>query len=165
MNGTAIFSDCGRYRYWLTREELSRRGPIVAFVMLNPSTADADALDPTVRRCVGYAREWGASKLIVTNIFALRSTDPRALYTDPAPVGPENEGYIRRAATEAHVVVCAWGNHGALHRQGEIAYRWLTLAGAQPRALKVTQDGHPAHPLYLRADLPPVYFAGPRTSA
>lgn len=163
MNGTAVFSDCGRYRYWLTRE-LAEHGPIVAFVMLNPSTADAERLDPTVRRCVGYARDWGASALIVANIFALRSTNPRALYESADPVGPENEGYIRYAAREADVVVCAWGAHGALHRQGEIAFRWLTLAGAQPRALSITKDGHPAHPLYLRADLPPAFYAGPRTA-
>lgn len=161
MNGTAVFSDCGRYRYWLTRE-LADEGVKVAFVMLNPSTADAERLDPTVRRCVAYAQDWGASSLTVVNIFALRSTDPRALYHHPDPVGPENEGYIRRAAREADFVICAWGTHGALHHQGEHTLQWITAAGAQPRALAVTKDGHPAHPLYLRADLPPVFYAGPR---
>lgn len=163
MNGTAIFSDCGRYRYWLTRE-IAAKGVTVAFVMLNPSTADAARLDPTVRRCVAFATDWGASRITVVNIFALRSTDPRALYESTAPVGPENEGYIRRAARESNVVVCAWGNHGALHRQGEIAFEWIKSAGAQPRALAVTKQGHPAHPLYLRADLPPYFYDGPRTA-
>lgn len=163
MNGTAIFSASGRFRYWLTRE-IAGRGPTVAFVMLNPSTADAEQLDPTVRRCVGYARAWSAARLIVVNIFALRSTDPRALYNTLDPVGPENESYVRRAAREADTIVCAWGAHGGHLDHGATAYRWLREADARPQALAVTKQGHPAHPLYLRADLTPAPYAGPRST-
>lgn len=163
MNGTAIFSASGRFRYWLTRE-LAGRGPTVAFVMLNPSVADAERLDPTVRRCLGYARSWNAARLIVVNIFALRSTDPRALYSTLDPFGPENERYIRRAAREADTIVCAWGTHGAHLGHGATAYRWLASEADPyvPCALAVTKQGHPAHPLYLRADLTPAPYAGPR---
>lgn len=164
MNGTAVFSECGLYRYWLTRE-LAESGPTVAFVMLNPSTADAEKLDPTVRRCIGYAQRWGASRLIVVNIFALRSTDPKALYAAVDPIGQENNQYIQRAAREADTVVCAWGTHGAHREEGARAYWSLYIGGGEPTALAVTKQGHPAHPLYLRGDLQPMPYAGPRSCA
>lgn len=84
----ADISACGAYRYRLDRlGALLGRGA-VNFVMLNPSTADAEQDDPTIRRCLGYAFRWGFARLIVTNLYALRSTDPRALWEHPDPIGP-----------------------------------------------------------------------------
>lgn len=151
----ALFDPSERYRYWLTRmwePDL----PIVNFIMLNPSTADQYQLDPTVTRCLYYARRWGFGTLIVTNIFAYRSTDPKALYTLDDPVGPENDAYLRRAAERSSLRVVAWGTHGALKgRHGAI----LALLADYPlTALGVTQEGFPKHPLYLRADAPYVSY-------
>jgi len=168
--GTAIFSPCGRYRYWLTRE-WGPPGKVCTFVMLNPSTAGATQDDPTIRRCIGYAKRWGCVKLIVVNIFALRSTDPRALRTASCdPIGELNKEHIESAVEIAGrqedidlrgPVVCAWGVHGSFMDHGETALGWIESAlGKPPLALVVTKDGHPAHPLYLRGDLTPVPYAG-----
>ena len=97
---TAILSPCGRYRYRLERD-LGAIGAMrgsVAFVMLNPSTADATTGDPTIRRCIGYARAWSYAKLIVGNAYAWRSTDPAGLWTADDPVGPENDQHLEQIA-------------------------------------------------------------------
>src|SRR5262245_19133112 len=92
----ALISPCGLYRYWLTRtwDNSLRR---VCWVMLNPSTADAEQDDPTIRRCVGFARSWGAGGIIVVNLFAFRASDPKALLRAADPVGPDNDGHILKS--------------------------------------------------------------------
>jgi hypothetical protein len=152
------------YRYDLTRIwEASDEPRFINFVMLNPSTADASEDDPTIRRCITYARRWGYGGLAVTNLFALRATDPRALLTDPDPVGPENDVYLGYWAVTASLVVCAWGSHAMAARRAVAVLDLLRSAGATPHALKLTGSGMPGHPLYLRADaLPlPMDSAGP----
>ena len=110
-----------RYRYRLSRT-WDPTGPVVAFVMLNPSTADAEVLDPTVRRCVGFARGWGFGSLEVVNLFAFRATDPRDLLRAAAPVGAANDRAILDAASAADRVVVAWGTRGThLGRATEVA--------------------------------------------
>lgn len=115
--------------------------------MLNPSTADAVRDDPTIRRCIAFARAWGYERLTVTNLFAFRTPSPRVLRREQDPVGPENDGYLTRAATEADRTVCAWGVHGALrNREAEV------LSLLQQRRLEhlgLTRAGHPRHPLYV----------------
>ena len=109
---TAILSPCGRYRYRLERDlgALTATRGAVAFIMLNPSTADATTDDPTIRRCIGYARAWGYARLIVGNAYAWRSTDPAGLWTaGPGPVGPDNDQHLEQIARDAEPVVCAWG--------------------------------------------------------
>jgi hypothetical protein len=136
----------------------------VNFVMLNPSTADAVQDDPPVRRCVAFARAWGYGGLVITNLYALRATDPGALWRAADPVGPDNEEYLRRHATRAALVVCAWGTHGRPVRggmgrvrgRGPVVLRRLESWGVAPRALRLTAAGQPAHPLYLPAGLKPV---------
>lgn len=149
----AGFSRCGVYRYSLTRLwDTSRQR--VCFCMLNPSTADAGANDPTVRRCVGFALGHGFGSLDVVNIFALRSTDPAALSRHPDPIGPGNDRAIRRAAGRAHLVVAAWGNHGDLLRRGRVVETMLLDAarsGTPVCHFGRTGAGHPRHPLYLPA--------------
>ena len=154
----ATFSPCGRYRYSLTR----RWGPgrWAVFVMLNPSTATAEILDPTIRRCVGFARRWGCGGLEVVNLFAWRSTDPAALLAAADPVGPDNDQAIVRAASQPNaVVVAAWGAWTDAHRKQlpeACRYRDREVAAwmVHDHNLQVlgrTKEGHPRHPLYVPA--------------
>lgn len=129
--------------------------PTVAFVMLNPSTADETDLDPTCRRCKGFAEDWGYGRLVVGNIFALRSTDPNQLYDHDDPVGPENDEHLRQICEEADLVVAAWGTHGDFHDRGRAVAEMLP----DLHALDTTKAGHPNHPLYQPADREPVEFA------
>ncbi|MCK5130706.1 MAG: DUF1643 domain-containing protein [Candidatus Sabulitectum sp.] len=144
----AEFSSDRVHRYSLWRI-WDRDKAYAAFVGLNPSTADEYKNDPTVRRCINYARDWGYGGLIMLNIFAYRSTDPRNLYTVADPVGPDNDFHIRTLSSNAGVTVAAWGNHGELLNRGEEAKKLLT----NPQCLKLTKAGCPGHPLYLRKDL------------
>lgn len=165
--GTAVISDCGRYRYRLTRH-ISDAPKTVNFIMLNPSTADANEDDPTIRRCIGYARDWGCGELIVTNLFAFRATSPSDMLAADDPVGPENFDHVRSAADEAMhkwgafgetgMTVCAWGNHGAYLDQDLTVLGWI--GHLAPMALKVSKTGQPAHPLYLPKNLSPAPYAG-----
>ncbi|RVH56227.1 DUF1643 domain-containing protein [Sinorhizobium meliloti] len=154
---SAVISPCGGYRYRLERQWDEEEAK-VAFLMLNPSTADASQDDPTIRRCIGFAKAWGFGGLIVGNLFALRSTDPKALYSHPDPIGPDNNSHLDAIAHAAELIVCAWGTHGALHGRGrEVAER---LDDRNLAALKLTTDGHPGHPLYIPASAQPkAYFA------
>lgn len=159
---TAVLSPCGRYRYWLTREWA--HGPRVTFVMLNPSTADADRDDQTIRRCVGYARSWGYAGLIVVNLYAWRSTSPRALWTSPDPIGPANDGYLLGAASLALMhhtpLVAAWGTNARADRVAAVR----AISGMHRlSALALTKSGQPRHPVRLRADLTPVPLPDPTT--
>lgn len=149
----AVFSEDGAYRYRLRRRW--EVGPLVTFVMLNPSTADHEVLDPTVRRCVGFAQREGAGALEVVNVFALRSTDPKALYGHPDPIGPGNDEHILTAAAESRLVIAAWGHHPAkLGGRGEAVRRLLADHGIALHHLGLTKDSYPRHPLYLPAVAP-----------
>lgn len=147
MSG-ARFSDCKKYRYALWRSWSFTVKPAV-FVMLNPSTADETVNDPTVERCLRRARQMGFGGLIVTNIFALRSTDPQQLYAPVDPIGPENDREIKQALALAGVVVCAWGNHGEYLDRGASVRRLIKSVGITPHHLGLTQHGQPRHPLYV----------------
>lgn len=157
----ASFSTCRRWRYLLWRR-WDRARPVANFLMLNPSTADEVKLDPTCSRARDYAERWGYGALVVTNVFAWRATDPAQLKAARDPVGPANDRAIARAAREAAIVVCAWGNHGAHLGRAEAVVRLLEGAGVQVHALRVNGTGQPAHPLYLPGSLKPVRWPGPR---
>lgn len=148
----AEFSRCRRYRYRLWRVWGPPDGRRVCWVMLNPSTADERKLDPTCTRCAKYSQRWGYDGMVVANIFAQRSTDPRALYGASDPIGPENDRAILQASSGADLVVAAWGNHGQLHGRGA---QVLELLGPDVVCLGLTQPGQPLHPLYLRGDVVP----------
>jgi len=159
---TAVLSPCQTWRYVLRRRWGD--GPTCGFILLNPSTADEVQDDPTIRRCIGYAKAWGYAGLVLGNIFALRSTDPKALYTAADPVGPDNDVWLARIAHEAGGrIVCGWGAHGAYRDRGRQAVEWLRASGIEPLALKLTGAGQPGHPLYLRADLEPFALSEPRS--
>lgn len=149
MKKTANISDCRQYRYKLTREWDSDL-PAVCFIGLNPSTADADIDDPTIRRCVNYAKSWGYGKLIMVNLFAFRATEPKDMMNAADPVGSANDGYVDAAVAEADITVAAWGKHGSFMDRAK-----GTLRRHGPRYLKLNKDGSPAHPLYLKKDLRP----------
>lgn len=153
-HATATFDPTGRYRYRLHRRWGD--GLSCTFIMLNPSTADAEVLDPTVRRCVGFAASWGYEAIEVANLFALRSTDPAALISDPNPVGLENDAAILAAACASELVVAAWGAHRAARTRGPQVLSRLHHAGVVVHALRLTRGGHPCHPLYLPGHLRPL---------
>jgi hypothetical protein len=146
---SAVVSDCGKYRYHLYRKVgESRRA--ATFIMLNPSTADHEVDDPTIRKVMGFARRWGCDELHVVNLFAFRATKPADLREATDPVGPENRDWLRRAVELAcdGPVVCAWGTHGAYMGQDEAVLGWIGGL-CQPVCLGMTRDGHPRHPLYV----------------
>jgi hypothetical protein len=151
----AVFSRCRRWRYLLWRRWDPAR-PVANFLMLNPSTADEHRLDPSCTRARNYALRWGFGALIVTNIFAWRATDPDDMKAARDPVGRENDAAILRAAREAALVVCAWGNHGMHLERGATARALLAGAGVALHYLRINGAGHPAHPLYLPGTLEPV---------
>ena len=157
---TATFDPTRTYRYRLSRT-WDPTGPTLAFVMLNPSTADAEVLDPTVRRCVGFARSWGFGALEVVNLFAFRATDPRDLLLAAAPVGPDNDRAIVDAASAADRVVVAWGIRGTHLGRARAVAALLRATSVRPLALAMTRDGHPRHPLYVRADTRPSRWTAP----
>lgn len=151
MTGRANFDRSGAYRYTLIRT-WDAAGPRIAFCLLNPSTANARRDDPTIRRCLGFARAWGYGSLEVVNCFALRATDPRELARAADPIGPANDAAIRRAARRAAMTVAGWGAHGALLGRGQRVRGLLGRAGTPVVCLGTTAAGHPRHPLYLPAD-------------
>lgn len=166
----ARLSACGRYRYLLWREwrgthdrkhwewlgfkdgagaEVGHPKPCL-FVMLNPSTADGEVDDPTIRRCVAFAKAWRYERLEVVNLFAYRATAPEDLFAaGDAMHGYENQEIVERAARDAGLIVCAWGAHGDHGQQDEIVRGWME--GRRHYALGFTRSGQPKHPLYLKA--------------
>jgi len=154
----ADLSEDGVYRYTLTRV-WDVGLPLAMFVMLNPSTADAVENDPTIKRCIGFAKREGCGGIVVINLFALRSTDPKNLAAHADPVGPENAKYVLQAlARNPAVVIAAWGAHPFATQQ---AYAMATGLAAQLdhqgmrlKCLGVPAKGHPRHPLYLKNTTP-----------
>ena len=150
----AYFSPCGAYRYRLWRRW--RSGPGVAFIMLNPSTADATHNDPTIERCHRRTVDMGFAALDVINIFAYRATDPRNLKACAQPVGPENDAILIETAKSAAMVICAWGSHGTHQERHQEVTRLLKQHGIRPHVLSLTMKGLPGHPLYLSYRKQPV---------
>ncbi len=145
---TAIYSDCEKYRYSLTRV-WDPQGRKALFVMLNPSTATEVQNDPTVERCERRARALGFGAFQVTNIFAWRDTDPRKMRAAADPVGPENDRAILDGADWADQVIAAWGTHGAHLDRGPAVEALLRGTGQSLFHLGLSKAGHPKHPLYI----------------
>lgn len=153
-NKSAIISECKQYRYELRRIWQPKTG-LVCWVMLNPSTADANIDDPTIRRCMGYTARWGYGGIIVVNLFALRCTDPNNLCTSDDPIGIGNSIFIKRASSEAKITIAAWGIRGRYLGRDKIVMIMLT----NPHYLALTRNRSPRHPLYLLNGLDPIAFA------
>ena len=145
---TAVYSECERYRYSLTRV-WNPAGKRVLFVMLNPSTATEVENDPTVERCERRARHLGFGAFRVTNIFAWRATDPRDMRVADDPVGPENDAALMEGADWADEIIAAWGVHGAHKGRGPEVAQLLESLDMPVFHLGLSKAGHPKHPLYL----------------
>jgi hypothetical protein len=149
MNGDAVISECQSYRYLLVREWLPGQ-PSINWIMLNPSTADARRDDATIRRCLQFSRAWGYGRMVVTNLFAFRATDPEALKMDADPVGPDNDEFLLATAAAAKTVVLGWGTHGEYRARG--AEVCQLLKDFPLKCLGVTNGGFPRHPLFMKSD-------------
>lgn len=156
MQKDALISDCGRYRYWLTRRWAD--GVLQPWIMLNPSTADAEQDDQTIRRCMHFAKRDGHAGIRIVNLYAFRASKPGAMFAAMDPVGPENDKWtdtqLAEAAIDGVPVVCGWGAHfEARPRALRLVIRAKFL-GARLVCLGKSRDGQPSHPLYLRNDAP-----------
>ena len=150
MDRGAIFDETAAFRYSLYRR-WAEHGRSVTFVMLNPSTADAFKEDPTITRCIGFAKGFGYHALQIVNLFAFRSTDPKKLRQVEDPVGPDNDQYIREACYRGNSVICAWGAYAHLDGRDLEAWKQIRLEVPNVFCLGRTKAGHPKHPLYLKA--------------
>ncbi|WP_296763304.1 DUF1643 domain-containing protein [Sediminimonas sp.] len=161
---TAVYSDCERYRYLLTRV-WNAGGRKALFVMLNPSTATEVQNDPTVERCERRARTLGFGAFRVCNIFAWRDTDPRAMRAAADPVGRDNDAAIVESCDWADRIIAAWGAHGAHLGRGPAVARLLHGTGYPVYHLGLTKDGHPRHPLYIAYSRQPEPWPAPAGAA
>lgn len=155
--GPAIFSQDRTYRYVLTRiwdDTL----PVVAWIGLNPSTADESRLDPTLRRVLRFSSDWGYGSFVMLNLFAVRTPEPRVMMLHDQPVGPDNDRHVLEQAKAAKLVIGAWGSTGAYRDRGREVARMLRREAVDLHHLKTTQAGHPCHPLYLSSTLTPQPF-------
>jgi hypothetical protein len=176
MESGACFDSTGAYRYCLWRIWASE-APRLAFVMLNPSTADAEVNDATIRRCLGFAQRWGYGSLEVVNLFALRTPHPQQLRQVAEPVGAECDAFILAAVARAERVVLGWGNWGKLYgRDRAVLDLLIHSAMTHPTmthptmthptmthapnlyCLGCNQSGQPRHPLYLKREVQPVPY-------
>lgn len=150
----ALIDEDYRYALWRTWSA----GPAVLFIGLNPSVADAQSDDPTIRRCIRFAMDWGFGTLYMGNLFAYRTTWPEYLKKAADPVGPGNEAALAWMSGECSLVVAAWGVHGAFLGRGEAVCRAFRDRGTPLHVLGLTKDGSPKHPLYLPAAIRPVLW-------
>jgi hypothetical protein len=146
----AIFDVNARYRYSLWRT-WSVYYPRIVFVLLNPSTADEQRNDPTIRRCMGFARAWSFGSIEVVNLFAYRATDYRALFKADDPIGEENYRFLLQAVERCSTIVLGWGNRGTLLGRNRQVIQLLNRRN-DVYCLGTTKDGQPRHPLYLKGD-------------
>ena len=153
----AVFSPDRRYRY-LLRRRVGESDSRALFVMLNPSAADERDDDPTIRRCIGFARDWGYGVLEVANLFALVSTKPEGLTRARDPIGPDNDDAIRAAMKRADLIILAWGNHGLRLPDRAARVEDMAREAGHPHCLGITKAGAPRHPLYLPRSTPPAPF-------
>ncbi len=145
----AMLDPSGTYRYVLGRQASQAPGKVL-FILLNPSTADAVKDDPTVRRCVAFARQWGYGYVELVDLFAFRASSPSHLKIVREPVGPRNDGAIKTACDGAQKIVAAWGNHGSLFGRARQVALLLRPFKAKVFCFGLTNAGQPRHPLYLR---------------
>lgn len=167
-----VFSPCGKYRYTLWREWgdealrnfepedphhqylIGNPSQYVQFIGLNPSTATDTVDDPTIRRCKDFARRWGFGAMCMTNLFAFRATDPNDMKVAVEPVGTDNDRWLLKIASEAGLVVAAWGNHGLYMGRYACVYRLLPNL----HCFRVTKHRQPQHPLYMPSSSTPVPY-------
>lgn len=159
--GVAVFDKAGIYRTFLMRrlrdpdpQRSDDAAPdAVLFIMLNPSTANGDDDDPTVRACVAMAKQWTVDEVWIVNLFALVATDPRTLKGHPDPVGPATDAELVDKLRRANMVICAWGSHASEvdpTRAAKVRALLREHAPSKSFALVINRDGSPRHPLYVK---------------
>lgn len=155
----AIISECNKYRYKLWRIWDSEK-PLVMFLMLNPSTADANSNDPTIRRCINFAKFWGYGGIVVCNLFAYRATNPKDLLKISNPIGDLNVVYIKECIELCERVICAWGNASIVKKMAymSVFFNSITFGRDKLCFIDRSKNGTPKHPLYLKSDLTPQKF-------
>ncbi|WP_202443263.1 MULTISPECIES: DUF1643 domain-containing protein [Photobacterium] len=151
MKKSAVLSSCRKYRYelWRTWDDSK---PYAMFIGLNPSTADETEDDPTIRRCINFAKSWGYGGLCMANLFAYRATQPEDMKRASDPIGDKNDETLILLAQNAGVIVGAWGNDGVFLNRSEDVRALIS----ELNVLKVNKSGEPAHPLYLKSTLTPI---------
>lgn len=154
----ALYSDCERYRYALTRT-WDPSGKRLHFIMLNPSKATEVENDPTIERCERRARVLGFGAFQVTNIFAWRGTDPRKMRQAADPIGPDNDRIVAQGCDWADMIIAAWGTHGAHLGRGAAVAAQLAATDRAIHTFGLTKAGHPKHPLYIRYAQRPILWA------
>lgn len=160
LNG-AVIDKSGNYRYRLWRTINVNHGPTCAFVMLNPSTADGTADDPTVRRCIDFAHRWGFARLEIVNLYSWRASNPSELLRPGLILqGPEHWAHFHRVMCDTSLVVCAWGAHKMAEQAAPIVLDSIQSYAHTPRCLGKTISGGPRHPLYLKKDALLVLYPG-----
>ena len=151
MKQEAVISKCSKYRYSLSRE-WNKDKKKVLFIMLNPSKADDKIDDPTVKRCICFAKNWGFGGLMIGNLFAYRTTYPKELFKTKNPIGKDNLKFLKKMIKSSNLTICAWGNKQGLPPK---YLRELT----DLYYLKILSDGKtPGHPLRLKKDIKPQKF-------
>ena len=164
-----IFSEDRVHHYTLWRDwdvdsltgcadDLPRHDQYLNVIGLNPSTADEKLDDNTIRRCINFAKTWGFGAFCMTNLFAFRSTKPDGMRQAENPVGQDNDHHIRRIASSAGMVLCAWGNNGVWRNQDLNVMKALKECGVKPYCLRITKMKQPEHPLYMPKDSQPIPF-------
>lgn len=154
----AVFSHCLRYRYLLWRE-WEPKAARMTFIGLNPSTADHALDDPTIRRCVNFAKTMGCGSLYMVNLFAFRATDPKNMKHEREPVGHLNNDVLATVANNTALLVAAWGTHGTHADRAKAVCELFARHRFTLMCYGTTKDGHPRHPLYLPATAKLVRYA------
>lgn len=167
MKRETVFSEDRVYRYTLWREwalpsgmpyllPLKRQSDYVQFIGLNPSTADETNDDPTIRRCIGFAKRWGFGAMCMTNLFAFRATAPEVMKAQTHPIGTDNFQWLLRIANGAGMIIAAWGKHGNHLGHAEDIINRIKVQQIKIHHLGTNRDGTPKHPLYLLRNLHPI---------
>jgi hypothetical protein len=161
-----VFSKDRRYRYVLTHDwrdfsDCPHLIPIddrksITWIGLNPSTADENQLDPTLRRVKGFSQAWGFNTFHMVNLFAYRATDPGDMKEAVDPVGPENDHWIYDSCSNSELTIVCWGSHGGFKNRSKDVMEHLS--GMKLRCMGFTKEKHPKHPLYLSLKTAPVLF-------
>lgn len=152
MKKTAKISECNNYRYDLFRV-WDETKPYLMFIGLNPSTADHEMDDPTIKKCIGFAEKLNFGGICMCNLFAFRATNPNDMMSSQSPIGIDNDLYVTMHAEKAGMVIAAWGNTGYyLHRDKEVL---ALLSNVDVFALNINKSGQPQHPLYICSDSEP----------
>lgn len=166
-NRETILSPCRKYRYTLWREwddqfwglrEDQQAKQYLMVIGLNPSTADETLDDPTIRRCIRFAKDWGYGALCMTNLFAYRATQPDDMKKAVDPAGPDCGKWLCEIAEGAGMILAAWGKHGSFTGRDKNVLSAMKAIGKPLHCLGKNGDGSPKHPLYIAANTRPIPF-------